>query len=87
VVPVAAAVVPARVRADRAEPKFQEFECNDAGQVPALFFAEVFLRRLEQHHGFTRRGSQTDPEPVPAYCGTTAWNIDFAANNMSSATL
>jgi hypothetical protein len=73
---LAAAVVPVQVRADRAEPKFQGFQCNDAGQVPALFFCVVLI------------GAVTGaPEPVPAYCGTTAWNIDFAANSMSSATL
>ena len=82
----AAAVVPERVRADRAESKFQGFECNNAGQVPALFFVSYFLRGREQRHG-CRRETHADPEPGPAYCGTTAWNIDFAANSMSSATL
>jgi hypothetical protein len=73
---LAAAVARVQVRADRAEPKFQEFQCNDAGQVPALFFCVALIDAA------TRA-----PEPIPAYCGTTAWNIDFAANSMSSATL
>lgn len=42
-VALAAVVVLVPVRADRAEPGFQEFECNNAGQVPALFFCLLFF--------------------------------------------
>ena len=83
----AAAVVQARVRADRAEPKFQVFECNDAGQVPALFFASVIFCVVLSSATVAGVEARADPERVPAYCGTTEWNIDFAANSMSSATL
>lgn len=91
-VALAAVVVLVPVRADRAEPGFQEFECNNAGQVPALFFACCFFARFfERPHAMPgvrlRRGSRSERRQVLDYCGKTAWKTDFAASSMSSATL
>ena len=72
----------------RANPNnFRDFQCNNAGLVPTLFFCVVFFALSWGRRRPPRHREPRGPERVPAYCGTTAWNIDFAANSMSSATL
>lgn len=80
---MAAAVVPAQVRADRAKSRFQRFECDDAGQVPASFFCAFDVGSADEAPPL-RRSRQV---MAGRYCGRTEWNIDLAASSMSSATL
>jgi hypothetical protein len=54
---------------------------------PRYFFARVIFRAVLSSATAGGVKARQSRERVPAYCGTTAWNIDFAANSMSSATL
>jgi hypothetical protein len=83
-VALAVAVVRVPVRADRAEPRFQGFECDNAGHAPALFFCLryffcllffcTFFDRTARHArccGSSIKADQND-DRVLDYCGKTA---------------